>query len=92
MPMYNLLEYGLKYSETTGSLWFYSKDEATNYNNGISNKNEFKSFKAKAKLLRNTVSQPTLNQANAILKKYNNCCAIKISNQLRRSIKIPFIN
>ena len=29
MPMYNLLEYSSNYSETTRSLWFYSKDEAT---------------------------------------------------------------
>ena len=32
MPMYNLIEYSSNYSETTGSLWFYSKDEATNFN------------------------------------------------------------
>ena len=29
MPMYNLVEYSSNYSETTGSLWFYSKDKAT---------------------------------------------------------------
>ena len=28
MPMYNLTEYNSNYSETTGSLWFYYKDEA----------------------------------------------------------------
>ena len=33
MPKYNLIEYSLNYSGTTGSLWFYSKDEATNFNN-----------------------------------------------------------
>ena len=33
MPKYNLIEYSLNYSETTGSLWFHSKDEATNFNN-----------------------------------------------------------
>ena len=32
MPMYNLIEYSSNYSETTGSLWFYSKDEATSFN------------------------------------------------------------
>ena len=30
IPMYNKLEYSSNYSETTDSLWFYSKDEATN--------------------------------------------------------------
>ena len=50
MPMYNLLEYSSNYSETTGCLLFYSKDEATNFNNDIENTDGFKSFKYKAKL------------------------------------------
>ena len=45
MPMYNLIEYSSNYSETTGSLWFYFKDEATNFNADITNTNNFKSFK-----------------------------------------------
>ena len=48
------VEYSTNYSETTGSLWFYSKDEATNINADIANTNNFKSFKCKAKLLENT--------------------------------------
>ena len=31
MSVYNLIEYNRNYSETTGSLWFYAKDEATNF-------------------------------------------------------------
>ena len=31
MSMYNLIEYRLNYSEATGTLWFYSKDEATDF-------------------------------------------------------------
>ena len=53
MLMYNLIEYSSNYSETTGSLWFYSKDEVTNYNADIANNSEFKSFEYKAKLLEN---------------------------------------
>ena len=49
--MNNLIEYSSNYSVTTGSLWFYSKDEATDFNNDILN---FKSFKYKAKLIENT--------------------------------------
>ena len=45
MSMYNLIEYSLNYSKTTGSLWFYSKDGATNFNNNIENTDDFKSFK-----------------------------------------------
>ena len=47
--MYNLIEYSSNYSETTGTLWFYSKDEATNFNPDIANK-IFKLFECKAKL------------------------------------------
>ena len=31
IPMYSSTEYSSNYSETTGSLWFYSKDEATSF-------------------------------------------------------------
>ena len=48
MPMYNVLEYSSNYSETTESLWFYSKDEASNFNADISNDNNFTSFKYNA--------------------------------------------
>ena len=51
MVMYNLLEYRLNYFNMTGSLWFYSKDEAINFNNDIVNTGAFNSFKYKAKLL-----------------------------------------
>ena len=67
MAMYNLIEYSSNYSETTGSLWFYSKDEVTNFNADIANDDNFKSFKYKAKLLGNTAAQAD-NAANGILK------------------------
>ena len=50
LPMYNLIEYSSNYSETRGSLWFYSNDEVTNFNANIVNDGNFKSFKHKAKL------------------------------------------
>ena len=43
--MHNLIEQSGNYSDTTGSLWFYSKDEATNFNADIVNSDDFKSFK-----------------------------------------------
>ena len=52
--MYDLTEYSSNYSETTGSLWFYSKDEATDFDTDIANDNNFKFFMYKAKLLGNT--------------------------------------
>ena len=51
MPMYNLIEYSSDYFETTGSLWFYSKNGATDFNANIANIDDFISFKYKAKLI-----------------------------------------
>ena len=42
--MYNLIECSSDNSETTGSLWLYSKDEATNFNASFANTNDLKSF------------------------------------------------
>ena len=49
MLMYNLLESVSNYSDITGSLWFYSKDETTHFNNAITYDNNFKSFECKTK-------------------------------------------
>ena len=61
MPMYNLLKYSSNYSDTTGILWFYSHDKATDFNADTENTNAFKSFEYKAKLL---AAHPASNQAN----------------------------
>ena len=81
MPMYNLKEYSSNYSEATGVLWFYSKDEATNLNNNIENTYNFKSLRYKDKLLRNKFAQLTPNNANEFLKK----AAISVQKYLRQS-------
>ena len=45
MSMYHLIEYSSNYSETTGSLWLYSKGEISNFNADIEITGDFKSFK-----------------------------------------------
>ena len=57
MPMYNVKEYSSNHSETTGSLWFHSKSQAINFNADITNTDNFKSFKYRAKLLGNTAAR-----------------------------------
>ena len=69
--MYNLLEYSSSYSDTTGSLWFHSKDEATNFNANIACNNNFKSFDYMAKLLKQAASDGD----DGILKK---CCICSV--------------
>ena len=54
-PMYNLSEHSSSYSDTAGNLWFYSKDEAANFNNAIAADDDtFKSFKYKSRLVGST--------------------------------------
>ena len=56
MPMYNFKKYNSKYSDTTGNLWFYSKNKATNVDTDTASTNVFKSLNYKGKLLENTVA------------------------------------
>ena len=74
--MYNFLGYSLNYSDTTGSLSIYSKNEPTNFNADIGDV-VFKSLMYKAKLVGETDAQPAPNNKkilkNAIIavpKKY----------------------
>ena len=68
MVMYNLWEYSSNYSDTTSGLWFYSKDETTDFDAIAVNNNNFKSAENNAKFLENTVAQPATYQSNGILK------------------------
>ena len=63
MTMYDLLQYSSNYSDTTGSLGCYSKDE---FNADIGD--SLKSFMYKAKLVGETETRPSPNNNNGILK------------------------
>ena len=65
----NLIEYSTTYSEKTGSLWFYFKDEVADFNTDIAKASNFKYFRCKAKLLGDTVAQLAQNDANGTLTK-----------------------
>ena len=86
--MYNLIEYSSNYSETRGSLWFYSKDEASNFNADIVIDINFKSFKYKAELLGNTKTEG----ANGILGKVTIAVPLNYLRNFWRSLKMPLIN
>ena len=92
MPMYNLVEYSSNYFETTGSLWFYSEDETTDFNKDIANDNNFKSFKYKAKSLETTLAQIAPNEANGILKPETIAVSLKYLSNFWRSLKMPLIH
>ena len=80
------------YSETTESLGFYSKDEATNFNAVVANNNDFKSFEYKAKLLGNTVAQPNPNNANGVLINATIALLLQYLSNFWISLKMPLIN
>ena len=91
MPLHNLIEHSSNYSETTGNLWFYSKDEATDFNNNVTNTDDFKSFKYKAKLLRHTEAQRNPNHANVIRKNTTIAVPLKYLSNFWRSLEMPLI-
>ena len=85
--MYNPIEYSSNYSERTGNLQFYSKDEATNFNADTSNTNSFQFLMYEAKLLE--ITEADEDNGN---KNVNNCGAIKgLSNFWSHSICFPSI-
>ena len=95
-----MIEYSSNYSETTGRLWFYSKDEATAFNADIANTDYFKSFKYKAKLLRNTVAkllentgvQPAPNQTNTMFKYATVAVLLKYLRNFWKLFEMLLIN
>ena len=58
MPMYNLIEYSDNYSDTSGSLWDFKRDEIID-NADWNNDNNAPSFKYKANLIGNTETDRT---------------------------------
>ena len=84
MPMYNLIEYSDNYSDTSGSLWQFRRDEIIN-NADVTNDNIAPSFKYKASIVSNTKDiGPKSKVKIAIPLKY-------LSN-LWRSLEMPLIN
>ena len=60
MPMYNFIEYSDNYSDTSGSLWQFKRDETIN-NADVTNDNNAPSFKYKASLIGNAGNDGTKN-------------------------------
>ena len=60
MPMYNLIEYSDNYSDTSGSLWNFKRDEIVN-NADVTNDDNAHSFKYKASIIGNFETNGTKN-------------------------------
>ena len=84
MPIYNLIEYSDKYSDTSGSFWQFKRDEITN-NADVSNDNNAISFKFKANLIGNKENNGTKNGVKIAVP-------LKYLSNFWRSLEMPLIN
>ena len=84
MPMYNLIEYSDNYSDTSGSLWNFKRDEIIN-NADVTNDNNAPSFKHKASIIGNTENNGTKNRAKIAVP-------LKYLSNFWRSLEMPLIN
>ena len=84
MPMYNLIEFSDNYSDTSGSLWQFKRDEIIN-NANITNDNNAPSFKYKANLIGNTENNGTKNKVKIAVP-------LKYLSNFWRSLEMPVIN
>ena len=88
MPMYNLIEYSDNYSDTSGSLWQFKRDEAPANNADLTIDNS-KSFKYKAALTGKTGSH---NNRNNFVKDTKIVLPLRYLSNFWRSLEIPLIN
>ena len=84
MPIYNLIEYSDNYSDTSGSLWDFKRDEIVN-NADVTNDNNAPSFKYKANLIGNTENNGTKNGVKIAVP-------LKYLSNIWRSLEMPLIN
>ena len=84
MPMYNLIEYSDNYSDTSGSLWQFKRDEIIN-NADVTNDNNAPSFKYKASIIGNTENNRTKNRVKT-------AAPLKYLSSFWISLEMPSIN
>ena len=84
MPMCNLIEYSDNYSDTSGSLWHFERDEITN-NADVTNDDNAPSFKHKASLIGDTGN-------NGRKKGIKIAVPLKYLSNFWRSLEMPLIN
>ena len=66
MSMYNLIEYSDNYSDTSGSLWNFKRDEIVN-NADVTNDDNAPSFKYKASIIGDTKNNEAKNEVKIVV-------------------------
>ena len=87
--MYNLIEYSDNYSDTSGSLWQFKRDEVPNNNADLTADNS-QSLKDKAALVGKTAD--TVNNANSFVKNTKIVVSLMYLSNFWRSLEMPLIN
>ena len=84
IPMYNLIEYSDNYSDNSGSLWDFKRDEIDN-NGNVTNEDNAPSFKYKASLISDTGNDGTKNGVKRAIP-------LKYLSNFWRSLEMALIN
>ena len=89
MPMYDLIEYSNNYSDTSGSLWQFKRDEQNMNNGNPANvtKDDSTSFKYKSSFFK-----PLTADNNGVFKDVKIAVALKYLNDFWRSLEMPMID
>ena len=91
MPKYNLIEYSDNYSDTSGSLWQFKRDDAPVNNDGnpdeVSTVNST-SFKYKSSF----IGESTIVAGNRVFKDVKIAIPLKYLSNFWRSLEMPLIN
>ena len=89
MPMYNLIEYSDSYSDTSGSLWQFKRDEVPANNADLAIDNS-QSCKYKTAFLEKT--ENAFNNTNSSVKDAKRFVPLKYFSNFWRSLEMPLIN
>ena len=89
MPMYNLIEYSDNYSDTSGSLWQFKRDEQNMNNGNPANvtTDDSSSFKYKSSFFK-----PLTAADNGVFKDVKIAVPLKYLSNFWRSLEMPLIN
>ena len=89
MPMYNLIEYSDNYSDTSGSLWQFKRDEQNMNDGNPANitATDSSSFKYKSSLFK-----PVTAVDKRVLKDVKIAVSLKYLSKFWRFLEIPLIN
>ena len=84
MPLYNLIEYSDNYSDSSGCLWYFIRDEINN-NEHVTNDNNALLFKYKTSIIGNTENNGTKNEVKVALP-------LKYLSNFWRSLEMALTN